>query len=66
MTKEALKLPPLPEPVFVDGRLLYTRAALLEFGKSCYELDREEWLDEPLQSSHSVDDLMNIFGMKKE
>jgi hypothetical protein len=65
MKDEAIKLPPLPEPVFVDGRLLYTRAALLEFGKRCYNTDREDWLDESLQSSHSVDDLMNIFGMKK-
>jgi hypothetical protein len=42
-----MKLPILPEPVIVDGRILFTKAQLRDYGKECYELGKSEQEDYP-------------------
>lgn len=67
-----IRLPPLPTPTIVDGRRLYSAGDMRAYGLACSELDE---LDEPAtlapesisaeDSKAVLDDLMNLFGMKK-
>ena len=67
-----MKLPKLPTPESVDGRLLYTAGQMREYGKRCFEAGMQYEPFEPYvapkgvpQGSGVVDDLMSMMGMKK-
>jgi hypothetical protein len=54
----------------VHGKLYYTRAQMIHYAKQCVEKALNGELDEPPTKTDSkvdskVEELMNIFGMKK-
>jgi hypothetical protein len=63
-----MKYPKLPEPTIIDGRMFYTAGDMRTFAKLAIEINSDFEDDyEPStqpQNSKSVDDLLNIFGMK--
>jgi hypothetical protein len=64
-----MKRPPLPPATIVDGRSLYTTADMRAYYDLALSTTHDEFTepDDYTQpaSSASIDDLMNIFGMKK-
>ena len=69
-----MKLPPLPDPVIVDGRRLYTAGQMREYAYQCIDLvstDDEpcDWIPPEMkwkgpQPKYDVDFLSKIIGMK--
>lgn len=67
-----MRLPLLPPPTVVDGRLLYTAADMRNYGQKCFEAgggDPEPHSPippkKPLKDGEAFDFLMETFGMKK-
>ncbi len=62
-----MRYAPLPEPTIIDGRRMYTTGDMRAFVGACDRLNHpEDHEDLAVRPSDvkSVDDLLNIFGMK--
>lgn len=64
--------PPLPEPVIVEGRRLYTAAQMREYANACATTyESGDWIPpamremQPDAGRKSVDTLLGIFGVKR-
>ena len=65
-----MKRPPLPPATIVDGRSLYTSGDMRAYYDLALSTSPDEFIDPDdtitnSASTASIDDLMNIFGMKK-
>ena len=52
--------PKLPEPVILDGRMVYTSGQMRQFAKEAVELNTDDYCDAPYQEQSLSSD--NPFG----